>query len=207
MTDLAAEPPESGSQASTSPKDSAPRFPLSSPDDSWKSYIIDLTIISTDMAQKVYITMTGISKWPVLNSLWAAICCKGYVPDKIYLFVTMGREAEAQSLSDWIKVLMDSYGKKVEPLLRTIEEGNFTSSGKKITAVMEEERAVGNEVAIDITPGRKAIISSALLSAWQKQVDHVYYLYLEDMRNASNPYPMIPFHLQHFVDLKEEVWK
>ncbi|MCJ7464935.1 MAG: hypothetical protein MUO81_09385, partial [Thermoplasmata archaeon] len=127
--------------------------------------------------------------------------------DKIYLFVTIGREAEAQSLSDWIKILMDSYGKKVEPLLRTIEEGNFTSSGKKITAVMEEERAAGNEVAIDITPGRKAIISSALLSAWQKQVDHVYYLYLEDMRNASNPYPMIPFHLQHFVDLKEEVWK
>jgi hypothetical protein len=153
------------------------------------------------MAQKVYITMTGIGKWPVLNSLWAAICCKGYVPDKIYLFVTIGREAEAQSLSDWIKILMDSYGKKVEPLLRTIEEGNFTSSGKKITAAMEEERAAGNEVAIDITPGRKAIISSALLSAWQKQVDHVYYLYLEDMRNASNPYPMIPFHLQHFVDL------
>jgi hypothetical protein len=72
---------------------------------------------------------------------------------------------------------------------------------------MEEERTAGNEVAIDITPGRKAIISSALLSAWQKQVDHVFYLYLEDMRNASNPYPMIPFHLQHFVDLKEEVWK
>jgi hypothetical protein len=151
--------------------------------------------------------MTGISKWPVLNSLWAAICCKGYVPDRIYLFVTVGRDADSQSLSDWIEALTDSYGKKVKPLLRTIEEGNFTTSGKKITAVMEEERAAGNEVAIDITPGRKAIISSALLSAWQKHVDHVYYLYLEDLRNASNPYPMIPFHLQHFVDLKEEVWK
>jgi len=27
------------------------------------------------------------------------------------------------------------------------------------------------------------------------------------MRKSTNPYPMIPFHLQHFVDLKEEVWK
>lgn len=159
------------------------------------------------MAQKVYITMTGISKWPVLNSLWAAICCKGYSPDKIYLFVTRGREPDAQILSGWIRALTESYGKPVEPVLKFIDEGDFTSSGKRITAAMEEERNAGNEVAIDITPGRKAIISSALLSAWQKQVDRVFYLYLEDMRNASNPYPMIPFHLQHFVDLKEEVWK
>jgi hypothetical protein len=159
------------------------------------------------MALKVYITMTGISRWPVLNALWAAICCKGYVPDKIYLFVTKGREKDAQALAPWIGVLTESYGRRVEPVVREIDEGDFTSSGRKITATMEEERGAGNEVAIDITPGRKAIISSALISAWQKQVDHVFYLYLEDMRNANNPYPMIPFHLQHFVDLKEEVWK
>ena len=151
--------------------------------------------------------MTGISRWPVLNSLWAAICCRGFVPDKIHLFVTRGREQDAQALAAWIRILLEAYGKKVEPVLQGIDEADFASSGKKITAVMEQERALGNEVAIDITPGRKAIISSALLSAWQKQVDHVFYLYLEDMRNASNPYPMIPFHLQHFVDLKEEVWK
>ncbi len=159
------------------------------------------------MARKVYITMTGISKWPVLNSLWAAICCKDFAPDKIYLFVTRGRQSEARILSDWIKMLTEAYGKRVDLIQMEIDEGDFASSGKKITAVMEAERAAGNVVAIDITPGRKAIISSALLSAWQKQVDHVFYLYLEDMRNADNPYPMIPFHLQHFVDLKEEVWK
>ena len=159
------------------------------------------------MALRVYITMTGISKWPVLNSLWAAICCKGYLPDKIYIFTSRGRLAEAQSLSSWIRTLTESYGKRIVPALVEIDEGDFTSSGKKITSLMEQERTAGNEVAIDITPGRKAIISSALLSAWQKQVDHVFYLYLEDMRNAANPYPMIPFHLQHFVDLKEEVWK
>jgi hypothetical protein len=159
------------------------------------------------MGQKIYITMTGISRWPVLNSLWAAVCCKGYLPDRVYLFVTRGREQDANALSEWIGILLDAYGKKAELVRKEIEEGDFASSGKKITAVMEQERAAGNEVAIDITPGRKAIISSALLSAWQKQVDHVFYLYLEDMRNASNPYPMIPFHLQHFVDLKEEVWK
>ena len=167
----------------------------------------DTVRVLPTMNQKIYITMTGISKWPVLNSLWAAICCKKYVPDKIFLFVTRGRESEGQALAAWIRLLVESYGKKAELLLESIDEGDFAASGKKITSVLESERASGNEVAIDITPGRKAIISSALLSAWQKQVDHVFYLYLEDMRNASNPYPMIPFHLQHFVDLKEEVWK
>lgn len=151
--------------------------------------------------------MTGISRWAVLNSLWAAVCCKGYQPDRIYLFVTRGRQARATQLAEWIRMLTEAYGKRVDPILRDIDEADFASSGRKITAVMEEERARGSEVAIDITAGRKAIVSSALLSAWQRQVDHVYYLYLEDMRNASNPYPMIPFHLQHFTDLKEEVWK
>jgi len=159
------------------------------------------------MAQKIYITMTGMSKWPVLNSLWAAICCDDYFPDRIYLFVTRGKEDDGQLLAEWISVLTEAYGRKVAPIIKVIDEGDFASSGKKITAVMEEERSAGNEVAIDITPGRKAIISSALLSAMQKQVDHVFYLYLEDLRNSTNPYPMIPFHLQHFVDLKKEVWK
>ena len=158
------------------------------------------------MSQRVYVTMTGVSKWPVLNGLWAAMC-KGYVPDKIYLFVTQGREKDAEILASWISTLVQSYGKTVRPMTERIEEGEFASSGKKITAAMERERTEGNEVAIDITPGRKAIVSSALISAWQKQVDHVFYLYLEDMRNSTNPYPMIPYHLQHFVDLKEEVWK
>ncbi len=159
------------------------------------------------MAQKVFITMTGVSKWPVLNSLWAAICCNDFFPDKIYLFVTRGRENDGQILAEWISALTEAYGRRTDPIIKQIDEGEFASSGKKITAVMDEERTLGNEVAIDITPGRKAIISSALLSAVQKQVDHVFYLYLEDLRNASNPYPMIPFHLQHFVDLKQEVWK
>ncbi len=151
--------------------------------------------------------MTGISKWPVLNSLWAAISFKGYVPDRIYLFSTKGKESEAQQLNRWIGALMQANGRNLSPILGMLEEGDFASSGKKITAVMDQEKSIGAEVAIDITPGRKAIISSALISAWQKQVDHVFYLYLEDLRNSTNPYPMIPFHLQHFVDLKEEVWK
>lgn len=158
------------------------------------------------MPEKVYITMTGVSRWPVLNGLWAALC-RDFVPDKVYLFVTQGRESDGLVLARWITTLLRSYGKEVEPITERIEEGEFASSGRKITEVMERERSAGSEVAIDITPGRKAIVSSALISAWQKQVDHVFYLYLEDMRNADNPYPMIPYHLQHFVDLKEEVWK
>lgn len=159
------------------------------------------------MKEKIFITMTGVSKWPVLNSLWAAMCCKEYVPDKVYMFVTRGREKDADLLCEWARMLIEAYGKKAEFVRLVIQEAEFARSGKKITEVMEQERAAGNIVAIDITPGRKAIISSALISAWEKEVDHVFYLYLEDMRNSANPYPMIPFHLQHFVDLKEEVWE
>ncbi len=186
----------------------SPRITLSADGSGTVSYIMwpGHYAVRSEMALKVYMTMTGISRWPVLNGLWAAVC-KGYVPDRVYIFVTQGRERDGEVLSGWITTLLDSYGKKVQVLRERIEEGEFASSGRRITAAMERERAEGNEVAIDITPGRKAIVSSALISAWQKQVDHVFYLYLEDMHNSNNPYPMIPYRLQHFVDLKEEVWK
>ena len=41
------------------------------------------------MSQKVYITMTGVGRRAVLDGPWAATC-KGYVPDKVCLFVTKG---------------------------------------------------------------------------------------------------------------------
>ena len=158
------------------------------------------------MAGKVYITVTGISKWAVLNSLWGAIHLKGFIPDKVYVLVCREAKSYLPELSKWLKMLLVSYGSKAELVQVEVDEGNFGETAKLVSEIIESEKAHSNEVAIDITPGRKAIVSSILIPGWEKKADHVFYLYLKDLRNADRPYPMIPSDLQKLVDFKSEVW-
>jgi len=156
---------------------------------------------------RIYITMTGMSRWAEINSLWAAVRHHEYIPDKIYLFKTESRDGDASTIVSCFRLLLAEYGAKnvvIEEI--PIVEGDFASSGKKIMEILEKEKAQGSEIAIDITPGRRAVMSSALMAAWKHEIDHIFYLYLDDFRKPDNPYPMIPFHFQHFVDLKKEVW-
>jgi len=157
---------------------------------------------------RIYITMTGMSRWAVINSIWAAVRHQEYVPDKIYLFKTDQRRDDAPIIIECINLLLSEYGKKNIPIEEIpLEEGDFATSSRKMMDVLEKEKMSGNEIAIDITPGRRAVMTSALMAAWKHEIDHIFYLYLDDFRRPDNPYPMIPFQFQHFVDLKKEVWK
>ena len=55
---------------------------------------------------KIYITMTGMSRWAEINSLWAAVRNHEYVPDKIYLFKTVQRSDDAAVITSCFKQLL-----------------------------------------------------------------------------------------------------
>lgn len=157
--------------------------------------------------RRILITITGISKWAVINGLWATMRHRRYVPDKVYLVNRIGNEAVGQELVSSIDTLIRSHGKEPEIVQVKVDEKDFVKIGRKISRLIETEKAEGNEVALDITPGRKAVVASALIAARENDIDHVFYLYIEDAFMADKPYPMIPFHIQHSADLETEVWK
>ena len=150
--------------------------------------------------------MTGMSKWAVINGIWAAGRHKGYFADKVYLLNKVGNKTEEDQLVKSIKEYYKSHGKDTVVMIETVDEKEFVATGKKITKIIETEKAQGNEVALETTPGRKAVVSSALVAAREKKVDHIFYLYIEDVYMADKPYPMIPFQIQRAVDLEKEVW-
>ena len=82
-------------------------------------------------------------------------------------------------------------------------DSDFVGAGKKISALVKGLKARGGKVALDITPGRKALVAGALLSTADIQLDHVFYLLIDTLRDAAKPYPMIPFHLQHLNDFAD----
>ncbi len=83
------------------------------------------------------------------------------MPDKVYLVNRIGNETEGNQLARAIEKLLRSYDKEPEVVLVKVEEKEFMKIGKKISKLIEEEKAQGNKVALDITPGRKAVQAKA----------------------------------------------
>jgi hypothetical protein len=155
---------------------------------------------------KVYITMTGLSDWALFNSLWAVIRLRNYIPDKIYIFTIKKRRRQAELAKRRFQALLGEHGKKKPHIeIAEVPEADFVASGKRINEVVKREKSQKNTIAIEVTPGRKAIVAGALVPGIQGNADHVFYLYLEDFDYAGDMFMRIPIHLQHSHDFMEEI--
>jgi hypothetical protein len=154
---------------------------------------------------KVYVTMTGLSDWAIFNSLWAAIRLRNYLPDKIYIFTIKKRKKQAELARRRFEVLLKEYDKKAKMEIIEVAEADFVGSGRRINEVVKEEKSQGNTIAIEVTPGRKAMVAGALVPSIQGKADHVFYLYLENFDYADNLFMRIPLTMQHSHDFMEEI--
>lgn len=153
----------------------------------------------------IYITMTGLSDWAIFNSLWAAVRLRNYVPDKVYIFTIQKRMKQAELAKRRFNILLKEYGKKPEIEIVEVAEADFVGSGKRINEVVKREKSKGNTVAIEVTPGRKAMVAGALVSGLESKADCVFYLYLENFDYADNLFLRIPLTVQHSHDFMEEI--
>ena len=102
-------------------------------------------------------------------------------------------------------ILLKEYDKKANIEIIEVAEADFVGSGKRINEVVKKEKAKGNTIAIEVTPGRKAMVAGALIPSIQGKVDHVFYLYLENFDYADNIFMRIPMKVQHSHDFVEEI--
>ena len=155
---------------------------------------------------KVYITMTGLSDWAIFNSLWAVIRLRDYIPDKIYIFSIKKRRQQADLAKRLFTALLKEYNKK-KPHIEIVEvpEADFVESGKRINEFVKKEKSLKNTVAIEVTPGRKAMVAGALVPGIQGKADYVFYLYLEDFEFANKMFMRIPITLKHSHDFMDEI--
>ena len=123
-----------------------------------------------------------------------------YVPDKVYICSTKKNRKGAERNKKRINALLEGCDKEPTTTMVEIPENDFIVTGKKISEIIKKEKKAKNKVALDITSARKAISSPALIAADRHRVDHIFYLYIEDVTNANRPYLMIPLNIQHSND-------
>lgn len=155
-------------------------------------------------AEPVYVTMLGRSVWALLNSYYAVVRDGGFKPKKIVVFGEDVFSGQKPVVEDGLRIISEEFGLTPTIRFEMLKEADFIEAGKRISQLIKETKDQRNPVAIDITPGRKAMVAGALVPLAKIDVDHVFYLLIKSLHDAAKPYMMIPFQNQQLKDFKDQ---
>lgn len=154
---------------------------------------------------KVWITTVGSSPFAVINAMWAACELDNFVPDKVYLVANEKVEKEVAIVHEWIMKILKAYG--AAPVIERIhaDEVDFINFSKILSTRITDEKKNGNEVAVDMTPGRKFMSAFSMFNGLAKDgADRVYYLHLGDVTKYKNySFMEIPANEHKLYDMKK----
>ncbi|MEM2125037.1 MAG: hypothetical protein QXX77_00215 [Candidatus Methanosuratincola sp.] len=151
-----------------------------------------------------YITMLGRSGWALVNAYYAVVREKKYQPDEVVIFAEESTAGGLEAASAGIRAVSVKYGFQPEIRSEVVKDGDFIEAGRKVTEIIRAWKASGNRIAVDITPGRKALVVGALIPLNKVGVDHIFYLQIDDTCDSAKPYMMIPLGRQTLRDFIEE---
>ncbi|ALM76270.1 hypothetical protein [Thermococcus barophilus] len=161
---------------------------------------------------RVWITTVGTSPFAVFNSLWMAIAGDSYYPDKVYLLWNDKVKGNMEKVRAYIEALAKAYGRTIAiDDTHKVDEEDFRTFTKTLAEIIKREKLEGNEVAIDMTPGRKFMSAFSMYAGIEGveggkfKADRVYYLHLRDLSYMNLPLYLIPFSIQELLEMKSEL--
>lgn len=160
---------------------------------------------------RVWITTVGMSPFAVINPIWL-VCRKGeFVPERVYLIWNEDVENVKRIVEKSVEIILKNYGIPEPEIIADegvkVREDDFKRFKKVLKDICDKELSEGNEVVVDMTPGRKFMSALSMgLGFMSRPVDRVYYLHLADQKKYQNkPLVLIPFTLQKLYDMRREL--
>jgi hypothetical protein len=158
-----------------------------------------VSVLSSD---SLYITMTGRSVWALLNAYYAVLRETKFRPTQIIILSEAEHAGQIPVVKKGLAILSEGFGIAPQVDVEQVQTGDFIEAGRKISARIKDGKKQGSKVAIDITPGRKALVAGALIPLANIAVDHVFYLQITSTEDAAKPYMMIPLASQQLRDFR-----
>ncbi len=138
----------------------------------------------------------------ILNPMTAA-CDRGFVPDKIHILSNPPVMEYVEESTELMTEVVTSYGGGAETTVHELShETDFTSIVDYYRTQVEQS-ADDDEVAIDVTPGRKFMSAIAFQAGIQFGADHVYYFHRKAGGYYGQFYPEIPRTATDLIDFTE----
>ena len=157
---------------------------------------------------QVWITTVGWQPFAVINPLWAACFYQEFIPEKV-LLLNNGYQnpvirKNVAEVWQWHLRILQAYDVEAP----TIEVCNANEDDiNSFRRIFEEtvKAQEGEEVAIDMTPGRKFMSSIAMAVAFKNQhfVKKLFYLHLWGQEYQNQPFIKIPLKNQRLINVLE----
>ena len=143
---------------------------------------------------KSWITTIGPSPFAVINTFWAAADRDDWVPDRIYLIYNEDTKEFLPGISAVMeRIILEYGGDRPEIYCKCVDENDLAGVFKTYEGIISQERELGNEIAIDITPGRKYMSAFSLYAGLKDgTIDKIYYIHIRGRKFMNLPYPLIP---------------
>ena len=148
------------------------------------------------MEKQVYISLLGRSCWALVNAYYAVLKHKELQPDLIYFFTEEFNNDEGEKVVQGLTIISEEFGFVPEIQWSVIPSSQMFSADSEMLKTFASLSEKRYHIHLDITPGRKALVASALLSINQlirsnsDLVKNIFYLDVFPLE--ANPYMMIP---------------
>ena len=155
-------------------------------------------------SERVYVSLLGRSAWALVNTYYAVVRETEFRPDTVSIAVEAPFSGRAGAVSEAVRAISEHNGFSPEIECIPVDQGDVVDVFSKVYALMVSKKREGAKVALDITPGRKAVVAGTLLPIKLDDVDHVFYLEISTTRDVAKPYQMIPRQYHTLHDFKAE---
>lgn len=152
-------------------------------------------------SESAYFTFLGRSVWALLNTYYAVLREVGLRPRTVCVFGEELFVHQTDKVKEGLLILSGRYGFTPEIHFEILGTAMYSEACHRISEMVTGCRESGMGIAIDITPGRKVLVTGAIVSSLQ-EFDQIFYLSIDSLEDAARPYMMIPLQRQELKDLK-----
>lgn len=168
-------------------------------------------IMTLTRCMRTWITSIGISHHAVVNTFWASAAEKDWIPQRVYLLTNDRTKKDAVAISTRMERIAIHYGgEKLDLRLKVFDETDLEALFQMYSDIMNRETQEGNDISVDITPGRKFMSAFALYCSLNNRscVRNIFYFHLLDDEFMDRSYPFLPmnsFKLRNLMDFREAI--
>lgn len=154
---------------------------------------------------RAWVTCSSTNVEAMVNPINAA-CEEGFVPTHLSFVENPDVERQVAEAVEYAEAVVRAYGGDAPEVAVTAldEEVAFDRIRTHVKEAIEAANERGDEVAVDITPGRKFMSAIAFAAGMRYDADHVFYFYLASSGYRGRFYPELPRSAVRLYDFTED---
>ncbi|WP_010477811.1 hypothetical protein [Thermococcus zilligii] len=152
---------------------------------------------------RVHIALLGRTPWALVNTYYASVM-RGERPEEIYVVTEVRYSGNLPRIVEAIKAISGAYGfsPKIETIV--IPNDDFKEADKALKDLFSRLNERGGEIVLNMTSGRKALVTAAVIQSRGANMKGILYMALLDVEFQNRPYMMLPKHMQRLKNFLGE---